>query len=61
MDVRLFLPPYDQRQYEMVPISLNALGVITDTVPEATQVVGTNFGEAADEPNFYWYKAKVLV
>lgn len=32
MDAHSFLPPYDQRQYEMVPISLDSFDVIIDTV-----------------------------
>ena len=63
MDARPFLPPYDQRQYEMVPISLDVLDVIFDAMPgiQATKLMGTNFGKAADEPEFYWHKAKVHV
>jgi hypothetical protein len=60
VDARSFLPPYDQRQYDTVLFSLNALDVIVDEMPgvQATKVVGTSFGETAD---LYWYQAKVCV
>lgn len=60
VDARSFLPPYDQRQYETVPVSFGALDVIIDMSGiQATKVVGTSFGETADEPDLYWYQTKV--
>ena len=38
VDARSFLPPYDQRQYDMVPNSLDALDVITDDIPGVKQL-----------------------
>jgi hypothetical protein len=63
VDARSFLPPYDQRQYETVPISLDALDVIVDDTPrtQATEVVGTSFGETADESDLCWHQTKVCV
>jgi hypothetical protein len=57
VDARSFLPSYDQRQYDMVSISLDALGMITDdmSVIPATKIVGTSFGGTANEPDLYWY------
>lgn len=61
MEAHSFLPPYDQRQYEMVPVSLYVLDVIIDDTSgvQATQVVGTSFGETAGESDLYWYQTKV--
>ena len=63
VDARSFLPPYDQRQYEMVPVSLDALDVIIDDMPgiQATKVVGTSFGETPDESDLCWCQTKVCV
>lgn len=63
VDARSFLPPYDQRQYEMVPVSPDALDVIIDDMPgtQATQVVGTSSRETADESVLCWYQTKVCV
>ena len=63
VDARSFLPPYDQRQYETVPISLDALDVIVDDMPgtQATKIVGTGLGETADESVLCWYQTKVCV
>jgi len=63
VDARSFLPPYDQRQYEMVPVSLDALDVIIDDMPrtQATEIVGTSSGETADESVLCWYQTKVCV
>ena len=62
VDACSFLPPYDQRQYDMVPISPTALDVIVDDVwCSATKIVGTSFREAADEPDLCGNQAKVCV
>ena len=63
VDARSFLPSYDQRQYDMVSSSLRALDMIIDDISDvqATKVVGTSFGETADEPDLYRYQAKVCV
>jgi len=61
VDACSFLPPYDQRQYDMVPISPSALDVIIDVWCSATKIVGTSFGEAADEPDPCGNQAKVCV
>lgn len=63
VDARSFLPPYDQRQYEMVLILLDAFDVIIDDLSgtEATEVMGTSSGEATDQPDLDWYQAEVRV
>lgn len=63
VDARSFLPPYDQRQYETVQISLDPINVIIDDALgiTATKVVGTRSRETADEPVFCRCQTKVRI
>ena len=65
VDARSFLPPYDQRQYEMVPISLDASEAVVDVIYllvfKANKIVGTSFRETSGEPDFCRCQTKIRV
>lgn len=63
LGARPFLPPYDQRQYEMVTISFDVLDAIIDTVSgiQATEIMGTSSGETTNQPKFCWHQTKIFI